>query len=213
LLLARGLAGGADDPRGSASNCVDVGCVSADRPQLVREEQVEVAHHPCAHLLALRRRLHLRHLLAVLRPAAVFDDGSELAHRGEGALGPVGLDDVGVRVAPALGIGKKLHERRLMRDEPAHELGVTRDQLQADRAAAARAEDVRRLVTDRPEERSGVVGVNRRRKVLRLPVEGTARVASLVVADDRVPVGQPSGEVGEHARVGRPAGDQKQHRA
>jgi hypothetical protein len=51
------------------------------------------------------------------------------------------------------------------------------------------------------------------REVLRLTVERAARVPSLVVADDRVAVGQPIGEIGEHAGVGRSARDAEEDRA
>ena len=99
-----------------------------------------------------------------------------------------------------------------MRHQRADLLGVAGDQLQTDRGAPAVPVHVRRLVPRGGEDRGSIVRVQRDRDVLGLAFERAPRVAPRVVGDRRVPVRQPPGQVREHARVGRPAGDQQQHR-
>ena len=76
--------------------------------------------------------------------------------------------------APPRCVGKELHDRRLVRDERANQVGVPRDELEADRAAAARAVDVRRLAADGSEDRRRIVRVDRHWDVFRLTVERAA---------------------------------------
>jgi hypothetical protein len=56
------------------------------------------------------------------------------------------------RSAPARRVGQKLEERCLVRDERTNEVRTACGEVEADRAAAAVAVDVRRLVADGPPE-------------------------------------------------------------
>ena len=211
-LLTRGLAGGADDPRRSAAQGADVGHVAGDLAELVGDEEVEVPGHPLHHLLAFGRRRCPLHLLAILR-SAFFDHGPEPPHCGEDTRAAVRLGDILERGPPPRRVGQELEDRRLVCDERANPIGMSRDELEADRATAAVAVHVRRLVADGREDRRRVVRVQRHRDVFGITLERAPRVASLVVADDRVPVCQLACEVGEHARVGGTTRDAKEKRA
>jgi hypothetical protein len=137
----------------------------------------------------------------------------ELPHRGEDTLGAVGLVDIHEPGAPLIRVGQELEQGRLVRNERADEFGAAGDEVEADRRTAAVAVHVGRFATDLREYLCGVVRVQRHRNVLGLAVERAARVTPLVVAHDGVPVGQPSAEISEHARVGGPTRDAEQNGA
>src|SRR5262249_9786990 len=106
-LLSRRLACGADDPGRDGPECIEVGHICTDLPDLVGDEQLEVPTHPSPHLLALRRRRDLLHLFAVLRPAFLAH-GAKDAHWGEGSLRTVGLGDGGDPRPPMIRVRQEL---------------------------------------------------------------------------------------------------------
>jgi hypothetical protein len=69
----------------------------------------------------------------------------------------VGLVDVVELSAPPGRIGQELHDGRLVRDDRPNQIGLSRDELETDRRAAAAAVHVRRLVGDGCEDRCGIV--------------------------------------------------------
>jgi len=101
----------------------------------------------------------------------------------------------------------------LVGDQQPHLLGVIGHELQPDQAAAAAAEHVRRLGSDRGEQPMRVVGEGLDRRVLRLTVERTAGQTPRVVGHHGVAVGEQVPDRREAAGVRRAARYAEQDRA
>ena len=116
------------------------------------------------------------------------DDGDEVRHTGAPALLLVGVADRADGSLRVLRVGQDRGERRLVRDEDAHVLGMRRDERQGIDRAPAGGKEVDRP-TDLADDPMEVVGVLLRRRLARRIRLRAALGAARVVGQDR-PVGE-----------------------
>ena len=208
-LLGGGLVAHAHhDPGRAAAQRGDIRRVVADDRDKAPGEQVQVGAGPGHRLGGLRRRLALGRPRPIAEPHA----RRELLQRREDAIAAVGLTDVLVQRVPLRRVRQEFGDRRLVRDQRAHPVRVPRDEIQAVRRAAARAQHVGRPGTHRVQQAARVVREYPDGQVIPRSLHQASRIAPAVIRHDRVLVGQALGDRREPARVHGPAGDHQQHR-
>jgi hypothetical protein len=137
----------------------------------------------------------------------VHDELDELRHGRAVALPLVGVDDVGLHPLGDVGVLEQGHQRRLVRDERAHVVGVLDDPPQRERAATAGAEGVDG--TEAPwRRRSGAGPARAAARSPGRPGQPAALGAPRVVGDDRAVV-EVLDELGEARRRHRRPEDEQ----
>lgn len=100
-----------------------------------------------------------------------------------------------------------------MRHQRTNPAGMAGGEVEPDLGAAAGAEHIGRSGAKRLDQSRSIVAMDIEVLLLRLSVEGAARIAARIIGDHRVAVGEVARDIGEDAGVLRSAGDYQQYGA
>ena len=177
------LAHGDDDARGRRAQRVDVGAIAADRPGPVGEQRVVagaviLGRHPEEG--GIRRGL--REVL-VGELASPRRHGDEGRHAGTRPLGLVRVANAGAGALGRRGVGEHRDERRLVRHQGAHVVGMGRHERERGHRAPTAREHLDRAGAERLDDGVHVVRLDRGRMVDPAVLADAAAEAARVIPD------------------------------